>query len=206
MDFLKEALGDELYTQFAEKMKDSKIKLADLSTGGYIGAEKFRALETERDGLKSQIGEANKQIEAFGKMDFEGNKKAAEEYKAAAKKAQEDADAKIAAMQFDYALERELTGAKARDPKVVTPLLKRDALKYTDGTIAGLKEQLEALTKSHDYLFDIAPPVAEQNPPPAAQLPVGVSIFQPDGSKGASDGTDQFNFNFTPLKPIPKKE
>ncbi|MGL5512285.1 MAG: phage scaffolding protein [Sporomusa sp.] len=178
MEFLKETLGEELYTQFVEKMKDSKIKLADLSGGAYVGADKFKSLEAERDGLKTQLGEAGKQIEAFKGMDIDGIKKAADDYKAAAKKAQDDADAKIAAMQFDYALERELTSAKVRDPKVVTPLLNRDALKYTDGTIAGLKEQLEGLAKSHGYLFEA--PADEKPPQPAQQLPVGVSIFKPN--------------------------
>ena len=155
-------------------------------------------LTAKLEGLTTQLADANKQIETFGKMDFEGMKKAADDYKAAAKKSQEDADAKIAAMQFDYALERELTGAKARDPKVVTPLLKRDALKYADGSISGLKEQLEELTKSHDYLFDIEKP-AEEDPAAQqpAQMPVGVSIFQPDGSKGAGSGhSDPFLAGF----------
>ena len=33
MEFLKDALGEELYAQVAEKLKDSKIKLAELSPG-----------------------------------------------------------------------------------------------------------------------------------------------------------------------------
>lgn len=207
MEFLKQILGDELYGQVTEKLKGSNIKLADLSKGEYVGKGKFTEIEAMNGELKTQLVEANKQIEAFKGMDIEGVKKAADDYKAAAKKAQEDADAKIAAMQFDYAIERELIGAKARDPKVVTPLLKRDALKYTDGTIAGLKEQLEALTKSHDYLFDIAPQIAEQNTTPVAKLPIGVSIFQPDSQKaGAAGGADQFNFGFQPVRPIPKQE
>ena len=50
MEFLKETLGDELYTQVSEKMKDSKIKLADLSGGAYVGKDKFDALSAERPG------------------------------------------------------------------------------------------------------------------------------------------------------------
>jgi len=54
--------------------------------------------------------------------------------------------------------------------------------------------------------FPIAMQQVAAQEPAAAQLPVGVSIYQPDGSKGAGGGEDQFNFNFTPLKPIPKNE
>lgn len=46
---------------------------------------------------------------------------------------------------------------------------------------------------------------AAQNPAPAQQLPMGMNLFQPEGS-GAAGGSEQFNFNFTPIKPIPKKE
>lgn len=44
MEFLKPMLGDELYDQMAQKLEGSGVKLADLSTGNYVGKEKFDAL------------------------------------------------------------------------------------------------------------------------------------------------------------------
>ena len=38
MDWLKEHLGDELYSKVTEKLKDNdKVKLANLASGEYIG-------------------------------------------------------------------------------------------------------------------------------------------------------------------------
>jgi hypothetical protein len=56
MEFLKEALGDELYNQVAAKLKgNDKIKLANLADGGYVGKEKFDASETTVADLRKQL-------------------------------------------------------------------------------------------------------------------------------------------------------
>ena len=41
MEFLKEALGEDLYKQVEEKLKDNKdIKLANLASGDYVSKQK----------------------------------------------------------------------------------------------------------------------------------------------------------------------
>lgn len=120
------------------------------------------ALETERDQMKAQIeslntqlAEAGKQIEAFKGMDIESVKKSAEEYRVAAEKAKADAAAQLAALKFDHSLEGALTSAKAKNAKAVKALLQADALKLQeDGSILGLKEQLEKIKAENDYLFE----------------------------------------------------
>lgn len=70
MDFLKEALGDELYAQVETALKDNdKIKLANLADGGYVGKEKYAALETEKEALQSQLDDQNAQLEELKKVD-----------------------------------------------------------------------------------------------------------------------------------------
>jgi hypothetical protein len=49
MDFLKEHLGEELYKEVAEKLKDKGLKLADLSSGNYIAKEKHARILTEKE-------------------------------------------------------------------------------------------------------------------------------------------------------------
>jgi Phage minor structural protein GP20. len=135
-------------------------------------------LETTKTQLSSAnatLGEANKQIEAFKSMDFEGVKQAADDWKNRAETAQKESDAKIKALQFDFALERALTTAKVKDPRIIAPLLKTDALKLSDDGIVGLKEQLDPLMQSHAYLFD-----ADDDPAPQLQMPTGVRPSQPD--------------------------
>lgn len=116
--------------------------------------------KTELDTLKTQLTEANKAIEGFKKMDVDGIKAAADDYKAKYEQAQKDAADQVAAVRFDHALERELKEVyKVKDPRDVIPHLKRDTLKLDEDKFIGLKEQIEPLKSAKDYLFaDTVPP------------------------------------------------
>ena len=109
----------------------------------------------ERDGLKGQLDEAGAAIEGFKKLDVDGIKAAADEWKTKYDKATADSAAQLSALKFDHALDGALTGAKAKNAKAVRALLQSDALKLQeDGSIMGLKEQLETIKADNDYLFD----------------------------------------------------
>lgn len=117
---------------------------------------KLTTAQTELDGLKAQLTEAGATIESFKKLDVDGIKAAADEWKTKAEKAQADGAAQVAALRFDHALDGALTGAKAKNAKAVKALLQSDALKFNeaDGSIIGLKEQLEKVKSENDYLFE----------------------------------------------------
>lgn len=155
MEFLKGIISDELYTQLSEALKDKKeVKLGNLAGGEYVGKGKFDAQATEITGLKTQLKDANKQIEDFKGMDIEGIKKAADDWKVKAEKAESDAQKQISELQFNHSLEAELSKAGARNPKTIKALLDMDKLKNADGNIIGLKEQLDNLKKDESYLFN----------------------------------------------------
>lgn len=68
MEFLKAILGDELYSQFVEKVnayngneanKDKQIKLANLAAGEYVGKGKYDALQAQLDGKTNELTTAN---------------------------------------------------------------------------------------------------------------------------------------------------
>lgn len=68
MDFLKEILGEEFYSQFAEKInayngdeanKEKQVKLANLASGEYVGKGKYDALQTLFDGKTGELESAN---------------------------------------------------------------------------------------------------------------------------------------------------
>jgi hypothetical protein len=124
---------------------------------------KVTTAQAEIDGLKSQLTEAGAAIEGFKKLDVDGIKAAADEWKLKAEKAQTDAAAQLAALKFDHALEGALNGAKAKNVKAVQSLLSRDALKFNeaDGSIIGLNEQLEKIKSENDYLFADATPAPQ---------------------------------------------
>ena len=68
MEFLKDVLGEELFEQVSSKIneyngneanKDKQLKLANLSTGEYVGKGKHDALQALLDGQKSELDKAN---------------------------------------------------------------------------------------------------------------------------------------------------
>ena len=117
--------------------------------------EATKAKYADYDALKTQLSEANGKIEEFGKLDFDGVKKMADDYKAKFEEAQAESKKQIEAMQFNHALENALSGAKAKNVKAVRALLETDKLKLNkDGSLTGLTEQLDKLKSENDYLFE----------------------------------------------------
>ena len=112
-------------------------------------------LAADRDGLKEQLAAANEQIEGFKELDVDGIKAKADEWKQKAEQAERELDERIAGIQFDYALEKQLAGAKARDAGIIMGLLDREGLKLTDdGKILGLDEQLSKIKEEKGFLFE----------------------------------------------------
>ena len=71
MEFLKEILGEELFTQVAEKInahngneanKDNQIKIGNLGKGEYVGKGKYDALQEALNGKDAEITNANNLI------------------------------------------------------------------------------------------------------------------------------------------------
>lgn len=76
MEFLKELLGEELYSQLAAKInehngneanKDKQIKIANLGTGEYVGKGKYDALNELLKGKETELTTANGLIEELKK-------------------------------------------------------------------------------------------------------------------------------------------
>jgi len=74
---------------------------------------------------------------------------------------QQKYDADTAKLRLDNALEVALLSSKARDTKAVRALLDIDKIKLDGDKLTGLEDQIEALKKSHDYMFE-----AEEKKPP----------------------------------------
>lgn len=133
-----------------------------------VEQKKAEKITQERDGyklkaesLETQVNDANAEIQKFKDMDIDGIKKAADDWKETAEKAKADADKQISQMKFDYALSAALTGAKAKNAKAVKALLDMDGLKFNDGKIVGLDEQLAQIKADNDYLFESDEPAPE---------------------------------------------
>jgi hypothetical protein len=117
----------------------------------------LKAVTDQAADLQTRLEEAGTAIEGFKKLDIEGVQKAADTWKAEAEKAKTDADAKVAQVKFDYALNAALSDAGAKNIKTVLPLLDLEKVKLDeDGvSLSGLKEQLEAIVPENEFLFEL---------------------------------------------------
>ena len=63
MDFLKDALGDDLFAQVSEKLNGNEsIRLANVANGSYIPKDKYDLERQNVRAQKQQIDELNKKI------------------------------------------------------------------------------------------------------------------------------------------------
>jgi hypothetical protein len=132
----------------------------------------LEAAQADAEAKQKQIEAANAKIKEFeGKdLDLEAIRKSAADWEAQAKQAQTDADAKLAQVKFDHALERALVAGKALDAKTVRPLLNLDGLKYDDKSdqVIGLEDQLKGIREEKAFLFQPEQTEEEKPPPPTA--------------------------------------
>lgn len=158
MEFLKEALGDELYDQVAAKLKgNDKVKLANLADGGYVGKEKFDASEATITDLRKQLADRDKDIAALKKSagDNEDLSKQLTDLQAKYKTDTEALQGKIQQNALNAALDLGITKAKGKNAKAVKALLDSSKLSLKDdGSVDGLDAALEALKQSDSYLFE----------------------------------------------------
>lgn len=115
------------------------------------------------DDLKTRLEEADKTIEGFKGMDIDAIRKEADDWKAKAEQAKEDADAKVAEVEFNSRLTAAITGARGKNAKAVMALLDLEALKTSKNQEADINAALEGLKKDSGYLFE-----EPQTPPPYA--------------------------------------
>lgn len=146
-----------------EVPEEKKQGLETEFSESYREAQEFKELNIELEGVKGQLSQANEQIAGFKELDIEGVKQKAAEWEQKYNQAAENSAREIEQLKFDFALDKELTKAQARNPKAVKALLDRDALKYDKGKIIGLEEQLETLKKGEDsaFLFGSAAPTVQ---------------------------------------------
>lgn len=144
---------------------------------GYIPKTRFDEVVEERNGLRTQIAERDKQIEELGKSvgDNQALKDQITQLQEANLKATKDYETNLAQVRLDNAVELALAGAKAKNSKAVRALLDLTKSKVgEDGKVDGLDAQIKALQKSDAYLFQ-----AEE--PPKATTPQIKGLVPTDG-------------------------
>ena len=151
---LKELLGEELYSQVTEKLGDKKIMVDD---GNFIPKSRFDQVNQAKKELEVQLKDRDTQLADLSKnnKDNENLLNQIKDLQALNKQTTTDYENKINQMQFDYALDGALTNAKSKNNKALKALLDMNSIKYQEGKLEGLQEQIEALQKDASYLFDL---------------------------------------------------
>ena len=151
---LKELLGEELYSQATEKLGDKKIMADD---GNFIPKSRFDQVNQAKKELEVQLKDRDTQLAELSKnnKDNENLLNQIKDLQALNKQTTTDYENKINQMQFDYALDGALTNAKSKNNKALKALLDMNSIKYQEGKLEGLQEQIEALQKDASYLFDL---------------------------------------------------
>ena len=111
-----------------------KINGDDIENAKGTASTEIKNLQTEVEGLKTQVGDRDKQLETL--------------------KAKATHESELNQLKIDFAVEKALTGAKAKNIKAVKALLELGEAKLDkDGNVKGLDEQIEKLRSGDDTKF-----------------------------------------------------
>lgn len=188
---------------------DKKIKLADLSAGGYVSKEKLDAKVTELDGVKQQLADAHSEIQSYKDMDIDGIKKKAEEWEAKYTADTQALNDKLAAQERQHQEERyfdqyQFTSTPAR--RGVLDEFQKKGFALEDGKFLGADEFMKGLMEDENYKGAFA--IKEEGQKSGQQQPTGqepIAGRKPYFSAGTSSQTQEpkgstFGFHFSGVR------
>lgn len=141
------------------KLEKDTIDAIMAENGKDIEREKTKTEEekTQKDLLDRQLKEATKTIKSYKDMDVDAIKTSAAEWEEKAKANKKELE--------DYKnrveLEKKVSGYNVKDVDLIVKLLDQDSLKFKDGEVIGLDEQIKALKEDKDFLFNEEKPEGE---------------------------------------------
>lgn len=137
-----------------------KINGDDIENAKGTASTEIKNLQTEVEGLKTQVGDRDKQLETLKASagDNADLKKKIEDLQTENATAKATHESELNQLKIDFAVEKALTGAKAKNIKAVKALLELGEAKLDkDGNVKGLDEQIEKLRSGDDtkFLFEV---------------------------------------------------
>lgn len=118
-------------------------------------ADQVDGLQSQIEDYKQQLADRDKQLDELSKQVKDNEELTAEieRLKEANKTATEELQQKLEKQAFDFALEKALNKAGARNPKAVRALLDVESIKLDGENLLGFEDQIKALKESDAYLF-----------------------------------------------------
>lgn len=148
-EFITLGISEELAAK-AEKASQEELK-------GYVEKPKHDEVVEENKTLRMSVSDRDKQLETLKASagDNEELKKQIEVMKQQNADQEKAHKAELAQLRLDNAIEAALTAAGARNGKAVKALIDTSKVKLgEDGKLTGWDEQLAAVQKSDNYLFE----------------------------------------------------
>jgi predicted RNase H-like nuclease (RuvC/YqgF family) len=139
----------------------------------FIPKDKYNEVAEAKKKLEADIQERDNQLEQLKNAagNSEELKAQIEQLQAENQKAAEEWQAKMAQMQLDFAIEKALAAAKAKNAKAVKALLDLEKIKLDGEQLLGLDDQLKAIQQSDPYLFGESGKVGSGTNPPGVGNP-----------------------------------
>lgn len=169
-----------------------KINGDDIENAKGTASTEIKNLQTEVEGLKTQVGDRDKQLETLKASagDNADLKKRIEDLQTENATAKATHESELNQLKIDFAVEKALTGAKAKNITAVKALLDlKDAKFDKEGNVKGLAEQIEKLTSDEGTKFLFEAQKQQQN----------FKGFQPGASAqqkpGAEVDTSKMNYD-----------
>ena len=144
---------EEKANEIVKAMNEAKIYTTNLENVDV----RYNKLQEQKKQLEEASKTYQKQLEELTKnnADVEALNKLVEQLQLSNKELEENHSKEMYNLQFNFALEGALTNAKSKNNKALKALLNMDNIKYQEGKLEGLQEQIEALQKDASYLFDL---------------------------------------------------
>lgn len=138
-------------------LDDSQIKGVMVKHGETLNATKQELLEAQqaKQALETQVNEMTQSL-ADATSKAEKGSEMATQLEALQSELDDNkakGEAKLLEVQMGYELDAALTKGGALNSKATKALLDMDAIKFDDGKLTGLDEQLETVKKDNPYLF-----------------------------------------------------
>lgn len=173
----------------SKEQVDSVIKIngTDIENAKTASATEIKNLQTEITGLNTQVSDRDKQLETLKAStgDAEAMKKQIEDLQTENATVKTTHESEMTQLKVNFAVEKALTGANAKNVKAVMALLDLDDAKLDkEGNVKGLQEQIDKLTADEGTKFLFDAPAASQ------QQKQTFKGFQPGAASQQKPGTE----------------
>ena len=148
----KQGLEDQVIENIFSDMAEGKVYI----TKEQNIEERYSKVKNQKNELDKQLADRDKQIEELMKNNSSNTEllNQLEALKQENLNSKNEYESKISKLEFNYALDKALLGAKCRNTTALKALLRLDDIKMNEGKLEGLEEQLETLRENDGYLFE----------------------------------------------------